>query len=343
MAAREPRICVFGAGSVGCLLGGLLGREAPVVLIGRQRLADEIAVHGLNLTSWRGEQMRLAPGAVRYATDVDAAATADLVLVTVKCVDTEEVAGMLAALLQETAIVISFQNGLRNAEVLRRALPRQIVLAGMVPFNVVRRGEGRFHRASEGELMVESAPALASFAPIFARAGLPLVPRNDMPAVQWAKLLLNLNNPINALSDLPLREELARRDYRRCLALAQREALGALNAAGITPAKLTPLPARWIPPLLEMPDALFRALAAGMLAIDPLARSSMWEDLQARRGTEIDFINGEVTHLARSLGLCAPVNKRLVALIRAAEAGERRRWGAADLLAALQEATPSMA
>jgi 2-dehydropantoate 2-reductase len=317
-----------------------LSCDVPVVLIGRQPLADAIATHGLHLTSWRGEQVKLAPGAVRYVTDAQAAATSDLVLVTVKCADTEEVAGVLATLLPETAIVISFQNGLRNAEVLRQALPRQIVLAGMVPFNVVHRGDGRFHRASAGELMVERAPALASFAPILARAGLPLVARSDMPAVQWAKLLLNLNNPINALSDLPLREELERRDYRRCLALAQREALRALDAAGITPARLTPLPARWIPPLLEMPDALFRALAAGMLAIDPLARSSMWEDLQARRATEIDFINGEVTHLARSLGLSAPVNECLVALIRAAEAGDRRRWGAADLLAALKGAVP---
>jgi 2-dehydropantoate 2-reductase len=341
VARRPPRICVFGAGSVGCLLGGLLSRDVPVVLIGRQRLADEIATHGLHLTSWRGEQVKLAPGAVRYVTDARTAATSDLVLVTVKCADTEKAARLLAPLLPEAATVISFQNGLRNAELLRQTLPRQIVLAGMVPFNVIHRGEGCFHRASAGELMVECAPAITSFAPIFARAGLPLVARSGMPAVQWAKLLLNLNNPINALSDLPLREELARRDYRRCLALAQREALRALDAAGITPARLTPLPASWIPPLLEMPDALFRALAAGMLAIDPLARSSMWEDLQARRATEIDFINGEVTHLAQSIRLTAPVNERLITLIRAAEAGDRRRWGAAELLAALKGAALS--
>jgi 2-dehydropantoate 2-reductase len=73
-----------------------------------------------------------------------------------------------------------------------------------------------------------------------------------------------------------------------------------------------------------------------MLAIDPLARSSMWEDLQAGRATEIDWLNGEVVGFAQSLGRSAPVNGRLVALVRAAEKGGRRDWNGEDLLAELQ-------
>lgn len=84
-----------------------------------------------------------------------------------------------------------------------------------------------------------------------------------------------------------------------------------------------------------MPDWLFRLLGNKMLAIDPLARSSMWEDLQAGRKTEIDFLNGEVLRLAESLARPAPVNAELVALIRAAEAGERQRWRGAELWARL--------
>jgi 2-dehydropantoate 2-reductase len=176
---------------------------------------------------------------------------------------------MLAALLQEAAIVTSFQNGLRNAEVLRRALPRQIVLAGKVPFNVGHRGEGRFHRASAKELMVERAPPALSRASFAGRAAPGRAQRHAGRPL--AKLLLNLNNPINALSDLPLREEVTCRDYRGCLALVQREALRALDAAASPPRGSRRCPARgWIPPLLELPDALFRALAlaARMLAID---------------------------------------------------------------------------
>jgi 2-dehydropantoate 2-reductase len=101
--------------------------------------------------------------------------------------------------LRAGAIVVSFQNGLRNADVLRAALPQQIVLAGMVPFNVMQPGPGAFHQGTAGELEVAASPALQPFLDDFRRAGLPLSERTDMAAVQWAKLLLNLNNAINAL------------------------------------------------------------------------------------------------------------------------------------------------
>jgi len=110
---------------------------------------------------------------------------------------------------------------------------------------------------------------LAGFESSFVAAGLPLVQRSDLLPVQWAKLLLNLNNSINALSGLPLKEQLSQRDYRRCVSLAQQEALALLERAGIRPARLTPLPTGWIPTLLSSPDWLFARLANRMLAIDP--------------------------------------------------------------------------
>jgi len=89
------------------------------------------------------------------------------------------------------------------------------------------------------------------------------------------------------------------------------------------------------PAILRLPDFLFRRLAGKLLAIDPLARTSMWEDLQAGRPTEIDYLNGEVVRLADSLDRPAPVNTKLVQLIREAEV-IRRPWSGADLLRELQ-------
>ena len=97
------------------------------------------------------------------------------------------------------------------------------------------------------------------------------------------------------------------------------------------PPSLKP-PPKLLPALLDVPDAVFRVLAGKMLAIDPLARSSMWEDLQAGRATEIDYLNGEVVRLAQSLGRDAPVNGRLVALVLEAERGGRRDWTGPELL-----------
>lgn len=332
-----PRIAIYGAGSVGGYLGARLHELARITFIGRRRVTDAWRLHGLDWTDLSCHEGHVAGRALDVQTDPFAAAKAHLVLVTVKSAATETVARELAGVLAPGTPVISFQNGLHNADVLRAALPGHPVLAGMVPFNVLQRQPGVFHQGSSGELMASSHASLAPFTPIFAAAGLPLLLREDMAAVQAAKLLLNLNNAINALSSVPLKEELSQRSWRACLALAQREALAVFRAAGMQAARLTPLPPHWLPRVLTLPDALFHRMAARMLAIDPVARSSMWEDLQRHRPTEVDAINGEIVRLAQAHGMSAPVNAALVERVRAAEL-EPRTWQADELLGELQRA-----
>lgn len=336
-------IVLFGAGSIGCYIGGRLAAAGgDITLIGRDRMAGTLQQHGLKITDLHGADIQVSPEQFQFSSQPDAIANACLVLVCVKSAATREVAKTLAQRLPPQAIVISMQNGLANTDVLRNELPNHIVLNGIVEFNVVNRGDGAFHQGSEGSLEAEDNPALAAFQPLFEAAGLPLVTHADILPVQWAKLLLNLNNPINALSNVPLKEELSQRDFRRCVALAQSEALNLLEKAGIKPTRLTPLPAHWIPKVLGVPDWLFKLLGNKMLAIDPLARSSMWEDLEAGRTTEIEWINGEVVRLAEHLGLNAPVNKRLITLIREAETSKRRRnWSGVELLTELKNAQNS--
>lgn len=330
------KICIMGAGSIGCYIGGRLQASGgDVRYIGRTRIGDALRQHGLALTDYRGADLRVPNAQIHFATAAPTAAHADLVLVTVKSAATAQTAAELAAHIAAGTLVVSFQNGLGNADVLRAQLPHCTVLAAMVPFNVINRGNGIFHQGSEGELEIEQHAALTPFTALFAKAGLPLKTHANFLPVQWAKLLLNLNNPVNALSGLPLKSQLSQRDYRRCVALAQQEAFALLDNAGVKPARLTPLPARWIPRLMCVPDFLFMRLASKMLAIDPLARSSMWEDLEAGRNTEIDWINGEVVRLARSQNRSAPVNEKLIELIRHAEQGGRRQWSGSELLAQL--------
>ncbi|QSP93504.1 2-dehydropantoate 2-reductase [Marinobacter salinisoli] len=336
---KSPRILVFGAGSVGCYVGGrLMSAGADVVMVGRARLRKVFDESPLVLTDYEGFhfETRLAPDT--FTEDPAAAADADLVLITVKSAATAEAAEHLAKYLRPGTPVVSLQNGISNAETLRTRLPQTRVLAGMIPFNVLQKSPGNFHHGTEGHLVAEQHPGLEPFLPAFERCGLPFELREDMTAVMWSKLLLNLNNPINALSNVPLLEELSDRNYRLCLALAQQETLGLLKQAGIPTVQLTAIPTPLIPKVMSLPNWLFKRLAQKMLAIDPIARSSMWEDLEAGRPTEVDWINGEVVQLALSQNRKAPVNQRLTELVHDCEQS-RRRWAGDELLAELRSAS----
>ncbi len=323
-------IAIFGAGAIGCWVGGRLAAGgAEVTLIGRPRVIDELA-DGLTVTELDGPSRKVS---VTATTDPGAAATAAITLVTVKSAQTAEAGATLARILPEHATVVSLQNGVRNALTLRAALPGRRVLAGMVPWNVVRRDRGAYHRGTTGTLMIEAAPEGEPLLAAARAASLPIEARHDMPAVQWTKLVMNLNNAINALAGIPLAQQLAQRDYRRVLAAAQREALTACARAGQPIARLAPIPSGWVPRVLELPDRMFTLIARRLLAIDPHARSSMWDDLEAKRPTEIDYLQGEVVALAAGLGSAVPVNSALVQLIHEAEAGGRRDFTGAELRA----------
>jgi 2-dehydropantoate 2-reductase len=144
-----------------------------------------------------------------------------------------------------------------------------------------------------------------------------------MVAVLWAKLLFNLNNALNALAGLALATQLADRRWRRVLAAQINEALGVLAAANIRAARIERVPPRLIPTVLRLPNSIFRLVARRMLAIDPQARSSMWEDLQRCRPTEIDYLQGAIIALAEKTGTPTPITRRIVSLVKAAEGAGR--------------------
>ena len=350
MQAGNPgAVAIMGAGSIGCYVGGRLATAgATVQLIGRPRLREAVQQHGLHLTDLHGFDQQLPVGGCEFHTSAACAARCALVLVCVKSAATADAGRQLAEALaahpsNQRPLVISLQNGIGNADVLREQLPDTTVLPGMVPFNVVQSAPARFHQGTEGALEVQADGALEPWRALFAAAGLNLIEHEAMRPVQWAKLLLNLNNAVNALSDLPLQTQLSQRAYRRCVALAQREGLQMLALEGIEPARLTPVPPRWIPRLLSAPDWLFRRLAKRMLEIDPLARSSMWEDLQAGRLTEVDWLNGEIVRLAARHGRKAPINACLQSLVHEAEQGRQRSWSGPALLQRLQSAVAARA
>lgn len=317
-----PSICIAGAGSIGCYVGGMLragGR--PVSLLARPRVIADIKANGLTVTTFDGIEHRLSAGEIVLSDDPSILADADIVLVTVKSDDTQAMADLIARHAPPHVTVVSLQNGVGNVPVLQNRLPGRTVLAGMVPFNVIALGHGHFHRATSGDILLDR-DANGTADKISVR-DLPVRVTANIIGVQWGKLLLNLNNALNALSGLPLRDQLAKREWRTLFADEMREALAALKAEGIVPVASTPLPAGWTPYILKLPDFAFRAVAAPMVTIDPKARSSMWEDLERGRRTEVDHLQGLIVALAGKHGLNAPLSAATVALIRKAEAAEK--------------------
>jgi 2-dehydropantoate 2-reductase len=314
------KIGVLGAGAIGTYLGGkLIAAGHDVVLVGR--LGDEIKKAGIELTDHAGAQVSIDPSRVRYESDAESLADRETILVAVKSMATEEAARPLASILKRSTTFVSFQNGVSNSERLRTILPKHTVLAGMVPFNVARVGPGRFHNGTSGKLAIERHEGKElPIASALREAGLEVETRGDLPGVKWSKLLINLNNSVNALAGIPLQQQLLERDYRRVMAACVREGLLAARAAGISLARVGLIVPKVVPFVLSLPNALFVRVAGAMVKIDPKARSSMLDDLERGRVTEIDYLNGEVVRLAKAHAVDVPVNQKIILLIREAEA-----------------------
>ncbi|MBD8526992.1 2-dehydropantoate 2-reductase [Pseudomarimonas arenosa] len=336
MSGAAPEVLVLGAGAIGLYLGGRLAASGVQVhFVGRPRVVEALRHRGLSCVGLDGQIKRLEPTKLRLSTEVPPGIDPALCLLTVKGPHTEAAAGQLAAALPAGNVVLSMQNGVDNLARLQRGAPRLAALAGMVPFNVVQISECEVRQTTDGHLAAQQHPLTQAWKPRFEEAGLSLRLYEDMRAVQWAKLILNLNNPVNALSGLPLREQLLNRGFRQVLADLQGEALRVIDAAGLPLARVTPLPTAWIPRLLRLPTPLFRLLASAMLRIRPDARSSMYDDRQAGRPTEIHDLCGAVVRLAQHHGQSAPLNQSMLRLIE--QTAQQSFLTAEQLQAALHE------
>jgi len=318
-------VAIVGAGSIGCYLGGCLAsNKTQVTLIGRPRIQQQINEFGLKLTDWLGRNTQVKAEQVDFSLAIADIAKADYILVTVKSGDSAEVAQSIVEYAKPSAVIVSFQNGVRNVDTLKEYLPEHSVLKGMVPFNVLSKGNGHFHCGTEGNLAIEDRGTASTALITALNASDLLVDKyDDLRGIQWSKLLMNLNNSINALSGIPLREQLQNKQYRKILALAIKEALTVLKAAGIQPVKTGKVIPAILPSILSLPNSLFKLVAASMLKMDPQARSSMYEDLTLKRKTEIDYINGEIVKLGQKFGVDTPINRNITELVKKAETNKK--------------------
>ena len=333
-------IAVLGAGSVGCYVGGRLAAGgARVTFIGRARYQKALAQRGLTLTHFSQDKVHIPSEDFSFVTDASGLEGVDVVLVCVKSQDSQSAGEKVAAHAPKGVLVVSLQNGVSNPSVLRAAAPDAHILGGVVPFNVTGAGEGAFHAGTEGDLMIEASddPRLAALLAALHKGEQTARAVDDMAALQWGKLLVNLNNGMNTLYGGTLKSGFADRDYRMALRGMISEGLAALEREDITPQGFTGVsPAKFLR-VLRLPNWLFNIVMERMIKIDAAARSSMLDDLDAGRAPEIDYLQGEVVRLAQKHGLTAPMNARMMEAVNAAfAAGASPRMSGKEIRAMLK-------
>lgn len=338
------KIAIVGAGAIGCYLGGRLAEKGhDVLFLARARSKEDLTTNGVTVIGLEDAgRFSIEPGKVKVTLEPADLADRDAILVCVKSGQTADVAASIAPHVRSDALVVSMQNGVRNADAIREHVKKGTVLGGIVGFNVVAEGKGIYRQGTTGTLVVERSSRSRALGEALAEAGFLVELPPDIRAVQWSKLIMNLNNAIGALTDVPTPSLIFEADYRRVLAAVMGEAIRVLGEAGIRPAKLGAIPVKYFPTVLRLPTRVLRVVARAQVKMDPTARSSMWQDLHARRPTEVDELNGEIVRLAQKIGTKAPINEAIVRLIRDAE---KRAEGSPKLTAdALwRELNPSQA
>ncbi len=293
------KIAVMGAGAVGGYYGAMLARAGhTVVMIARPQHVEVIAHRGLRLqTAVFDEQVPVAA-----STDASAVQGADLVLFCVKSTDTESAGAQLRPHLAPGALVLTLQNGVDNADRLRRVLPGHEVAAAVVYVATEMAGPGHVKHHGRGELVIEPSSRSEAVTHALIAAGVPTEMSPNVRGALWAKLILNCAyNAVSAITQLPYGKTVVGEGVRDLMRDVVAECLAVAQADGV-----------------EVPgdvNAAIRKIAETM----PNQFSSTAQDLARGKRSEIDYLNGLIVRRGEALGIATPANRVLWALVKLLE------------------------
>ncbi len=307
------KICILGAGALGCAIGGALTEAgADVWLINRTAAhVDAMNTHGLTLVTPQGERQVKVQAATRCA----GIGPVDLVIVLVKSFHTHDAIQGAAELIGPDTVVLSLQNGLGHEDILAEVVGRERVLAGKTYVGGVMLAPGRIisgvagKQTMIGELDGRVTPRVQTIAAVFNRAGLQTTVSDNIMGTMWDKLLVNVaTGALTGITGLTYGELYALPELRHTALAAVAEAMDVAQASGIRlsltePEQAWDLAAAGLPP--EFKTSMLQSLEKGSRSDGPI--------------TEIDFINGAVVRCGARCGVTTPVNAALVACIKGIE------------------------
>jgi len=303
------KVCIVGCGAVGSLFAANLANLDDVEVwaydLSREHV-DAINADGLRL-SGAGDVV----GRVRATTDAGELPACDFGIVATKAMHTEPAIAATAHAFADGAVA-SVQNGIGNEEVLAGHVERvirgttfpagRILEPGHVRWDV--KGDTTFGPFDPSPAPFEQVERLAEAC---TRAGLPTTAVADARGPQWRKVIFNAaTNPVGALTGLTHGRVCEDPALRRLVSGLVDEGKAVADAQGIT--------------LDADPEELIDHAARPDVAYDH--KASMLQDVEARRATEIDYLNGGIARFGRELGVPTPLNEAILALVQ----GVERSW-----------------
>jgi len=298
------KVLVFGAGSVGSYIGGLLSEKYDVTLLGRKHHMEAIEQNGLKIT---GKTEKLVHPKVWHS--LGDLKDIDLIILTVKAYNTETAMNDMVPYIRDDTIVLSLQNGLDNVETMRRMMKKEgYILAGITSHGVMRAEDGHIHHAGHGETVLgETVPSgqghADRVAEMFNAVGIPTRASPNICGEMWAKAIVNAGiNPITAITGL---RNGALLKVPALTALLERTCSEAIQVAQAAKIKLPPCN------IIEKTKDVARRTEEN--------RSSMLQDIERGRRTEIGSINGFISEMGKRHGVDTPVNSTLTALVKGIE------------------------
>lgn len=283
---------------MGCLFGARLAEHAEVILLGTWREAiAAIRARGIVLHEPGRDQQCL----VRATDRAEECLGSDLVLVLVKAWQTREAARRAAIALAPSGLALTLQNGLGNREELERTLGSDRTGLGVTTLGATLLAPGEIASGGEGSVSLALHRRVEPVRTLFSQAGVPVQVQEDIESLLWGKLVINAAiNPLAALLHKRNGELLESPDARSLMQALAQEAARVAQAAGIA---------------LPYTDPIAQAEATALRSSSNY--SSMLQDVERHRPTEIDAISGSVVAQADSLGLEAPLNRTMWRLVRA--------------------------
>jgi 2-dehydropantoate 2-reductase len=269
---------------------------------------DRAHVEAINESGLRLQGADDVVGPVRATADPRELPACELGIVATKAMHTEPAVAAVAHAFAEGAVA-SVQNGIGNEEAIARHVARVIRGTTFPAGKVLAPGVVQWDVKGATTLgPYEPSPArpdeIEALAEACTRAGMPAEAVADARPAQWRKVVFNAaTNPIGALTGLTHGRVCERPDLRALVTGLVDEGKAVATAQGIV--------------LDADPEELIDHAARPEVAYDH--KASMLQDVEARRATEIDFLNGGIARFGREVGVPTPLNDAVTALVKALE------------------------